>query len=173
MHLETERLVLEEFTMDDLPALWDIFRDEQTMEHMAPMTRAGTEELLRSFCLERTPPGAFAARLREGGGLAGWLLFNQVDAPGIYELGWVLRRDCWGKGLAGEASRAVLAHAFSALNAHKVIAQTEDIRRAGPLLERLGHGPGGGAAPPRPGPGRRVEGHLLVWPAARGVCKWK
>lgn len=138
MHLETERLVLEEFTMDDLPALWDIFRDEQTMEHMAPMTRAGTEELLRSFCLERTPPGAFAARLRAGGGLAGWLLFSQVDAPGIYELGWVLRRDCWGKGLAGEASRAVLAHAFSALNAHKVIAQTEDIRRAGPLLERLG-----------------------------------
>ena len=61
-----------------------------------------------------------------------------MDAPGIYELGWVLRRDCWGKGLAGEASRAVLAHAFSALNAHKVIAQTEDIRRAGPLLERLG-----------------------------------
>ena len=33
-----------------------------------------------------------------------WLLFSQVDAPGIYELGWVLRRDCWGKGLAGEAS---------------------------------------------------------------------
>ena len=126
MHLETERLVLEEFTMDDLPALWDIFRDEQTMEHMAPMTRAGTEELLRSFCLERTPPGAFAARLRE------------APSPAGTEIAWVLRRDCWGKGLAGEASRAVLAHAFSALNAHKVIAQTEDIRRAGPLLERLG-----------------------------------
>ena len=101
MYLETERLALGEFTMDDLPALWDIFRDGETMEHMAPMTQAGTEGLLRSFCLERTPPGAFAARLREGGGLAGWLLFNQVDAPGIYELGWVLRRDCWGKGLAG------------------------------------------------------------------------
>ena len=138
MYLETERLALGEFTMDDLPALWDIFRDGETMEHMAPMTRAGTEGLLRSFCLERTPPGAFAARLREGGALAGWLLFNQVDAPGIYELGWVLRRDCWGKGLAGEASRALLAHAFGALGAHKVIAQTEDVRRAVPLLERLG-----------------------------------
>ena len=61
-----------------------------------------------------------------------------MDAPGIYELGWVLRRDCWGKGLAGEASRALLAHAFGALGAHKVIAQTEDVRRAVPLLERLG-----------------------------------
>ena len=73
MHLETERLVLEEFTMDDLPALWDIFRDEQTMEHMAPMTRAGTEELLRSFCgRPRTPgcryPGGIPARRRRGPG---------------------------------------------------------------------------------------------------------
>ena len=138
MYLETERLTLGEFAMDDLPALWDIFRDGETMEHMAPMTREGTEELLRAFCLERAAPGAFAARLRVGGALAGWLLFNQVDAPGIYELGWVLRRDCWGKGLAGEASRALLAHAFGVLGAHKVIAQTEDVRRAVPLLERLG-----------------------------------
>lgn len=138
MRLETERLIIREFTMDDLPALWDIFRDEETMRFMAPMTRESTQELLREFCVERTPPGAFAARLREGGGLAGWLLFNQVDAPGIYELGWVLRRDCWGRGLAGEASRALLEYAFTALNAHKVIAQTEDAGRAGPLLERLG-----------------------------------
>ena len=36
MHLETERLVLEEFTMDDLPALWDIFRDEQTRSTWPP-----------------------------------------------------------------------------------------------------------------------------------------
>ncbi len=138
MYLETERLTLGEFAMDDLPALWDIFRDGETMEHMAPMTREGTEELLRAFCLERAAPGAFAARLREGGALAGWLLFNQVDAPGIYELGWVLRRDCWGKGLAREASRALLEYAFTALDAHKVIAQTEDTARAVPLLERLG-----------------------------------
>lgn len=119
MHLETERLVLEEFTMDDLPALWDIFRDEQTMEHMAPMTRAGTEELLRSFCLERTPPGAFAARLREGGGLAGWLTRSAHLQPhrnspclsarqhtGKYiEAGKSLRNACRPKGIRRHTSR--------------------------------------------------------------------
>jgi len=137
MYLETERLVLRDFTMDDLPALWDIFRDGETMEHMAPMTERETEGFLRSFCVERTPPGAFAAQLRDGG-LAGYVLFSQVDAPGIYELGWVFRRDCWGKGLAREASAALLDHAFTALGAHKVVAQTEDTLRAVPLLERLG-----------------------------------
>lgn len=137
MRLETDRLIVRDFTMDDLRALWDIFRDGETMEHMAPMTREGTEEFLRSFCVERTPPGAFAAQLR-GGGLVGYVLFNQVDAPGIYELGWVFRRDCWGHGLAREASAALLGHAFTVLDAHKVIAQTEDTVRAAPLLERLG-----------------------------------
>ena len=137
MHLETDRLIVRDFTMDDLPALWDIFRDGETMEHMAPMTERETEEFLRSFCVERTPPGAYAAQLR-GGGLAGYVLFNQVDAPGIYELGWVFRRDCWGRGLAREASQALLDYAFSALDAHKVIAQTEDTVRAAALLERLG-----------------------------------
>lgn len=137
MRLETDRLTVRDFTMGDLPALWDIFRDEEAMEHMAPMTERGTEEFLCSFCVERTPPGAFAAQLKDGG-LAGYLLFNQVDAPGIYELGWVFRRDCWGKGLAREASEALLEYAFTVLDAHKVIAQTEDNLRAAPLLERLG-----------------------------------
>lgn len=136
--LKTDRLVIENFTMDDLPALWDIFRDEETMEHMAPMTREDTERLLRSFCVEAASPGAFAARLREGGALAGYVLFHPVDAPGIYELGWVFRRDCWGKGLAREASTALVERAFAALGAHKVVAQTEDTVRAVPLLERLG-----------------------------------
>lgn len=103
MRLETDRLIVRDFTMGDLPALWDIFRDEEAMEHMAPMTEEETEEFLRSFCVERTPPGAFAAQLREAG-LVGYVLFNQVDAPGIYELGWVFRRDCWGRGLAREGT---------------------------------------------------------------------
>ena len=137
MRLETDRLIVRDFAMDDLPALWDIFRDEKAMEHMAPMTEGETEEFLRSFCVERTPPGGFAAQLR-GGELAGYVLFNQVDAPGIYELGWVFRRDCWGRGLAREASMALLNYAFTVLNAHKIIAQTEDTARAAPLLERLG-----------------------------------
>lgn len=138
MHLETERLIVRNFTMDDLPGLWDIFGDRETMAHMAPMTREGTEEFLRSFCVRRDPPGAFAAQARADGRLVGYLLFHQIDAPGIYELGWVVRRDCWRQGYALEASRALLDHAFCTLAAHKVMAETEDTERAVPLLEKLG-----------------------------------
>ncbi len=138
MRLETDRLLVRDFTMDDLDALWGIFSDRETMAFMRAMTREGTEGFLRSFCVERDPPGAFALVSREDGGLAGYVLFSQIDAPGIYELGWVLRRDCWGKGLAREASAALLDHAFTVLGAHKVVAETEDLTRAAPLLEKLG-----------------------------------
>lgn len=138
MHLITDRLLLRDFTMADLPALWDIFQDGETMAHMAPMTREDTEALLRTFCVEAEVPGAFAAQDLRDGTLAGWLLFHGVDAPGIYELGWVLRRDLWGRGLAAEAGRALLRHAFGPLSAHKVVAQTEDLVRTAPLLEKLG-----------------------------------
>jgi len=138
MDLETGRLRLRNFTAGDLEALWDIFRDEETMEHMAAMTFDGTRELLRTFCLERETPGAYAIQRKADGAVIGWLLFNQVDAPGIYELGWVLRRDCWRQGFAEESDRAVLEDAFVTRKAHKVVAETQDVRRTVPLLESLG-----------------------------------
>ncbi len=33
MYLQTERLVLRDFTMDDLPALWGIFREGVSRRH--------------------------------------------------------------------------------------------------------------------------------------------
>ena len=87
MHIETPRLLLRDFTMEDLPNLWEIFGDDITMEHMHPYTAEETKEFLRTFCVERTPPGAYAAALKEGGRVIGYLLCSQIDAPGIYELG--------------------------------------------------------------------------------------
>ena len=55
------------------------------------------------------------------------------------EVGYVLARDCWGKGLMTEAVRAVLGHAFGTLKLHKVVAhchvQNASSRR---VLEKAG-----------------------------------
>lgn len=138
MYLETERLILRDFTMEDLEGLWEIFRDKETMAHIKSMTREDTERFLRSFCVEKEPPGACAAVLRDGGKLVGYLLRNQVDAPGIYELGWVFHRAYWRQGLACEAVSALTDWLFRAENAHKVVAETEDTARSLPLMEKLG-----------------------------------
>lgn len=138
MYIETPRLVLRDFTMEDFAGLWEIFRDPETMEHMASYTEEETREFLRTFCVERDPPGACAAVLREGGGLIGYLLCNQVDGPGIYELGWIFRRDVWRRGYAHEAASALVDHLFRARNAHKVVAETEDPVKSLSLMKKLG-----------------------------------
>jgi RimJ/RimL family protein N-acetyltransferase len=49
---------------------------------------------------------------------------HQPDDPAVAELGYRLRRRHWRQGLAGEASRALLRHAFDTVGLDRVIAQT-------------------------------------------------
>lgn len=138
MNLKTDRLLIRNFTMEDFDDLWDIFRDPVTMEHICPYTEQETRDFLRTFCVERTPPGAFAAEDRDTGKLIGYLLCKQIDAPGIYELGWIFHRSFWRQGYAYEAVSALMDHLFRADGAHKVAAETEDAVRSLGLIEKLG-----------------------------------
>ncbi|MEU8233140.1 GNAT family N-acetyltransferase [Actinoplanes sp. NPDC048967] len=49
---------------------------------------------------------------------------DQPDDPAVAELGYRLLRRWWRQGLASEASRALLAHAFGTVGQTRVIAQT-------------------------------------------------
>ncbi|NGM13376.1 GNAT family N-acetyltransferase [Verrucosispora sp. WMMA2044] len=49
---------------------------------------------------------------------------DQPDDPTVSDLGYRLPRRHWGKGLASEASRELLRHAFDTVGQRRVIAQT-------------------------------------------------
>ena len=49
---------------------------------------------------------------------------DQPDDPTVADLGYRLRRQYWRKGLASEAARALLEHAFDTVGQSRVIAQT-------------------------------------------------
>jgi RimJ/RimL family protein N-acetyltransferase len=49
---------------------------------------------------------------------------DQPDDPTVADLGYRLARRHWRRGLASEASRALLAHAFDTVGQRRVIAQT-------------------------------------------------
>ena len=76
--------------------------------------------------------------LREGGAFAGCCGLKPKRA-GVLELGFQLRPQHWGKGLAVEAARAVIEHAFTRLGAAELSAghhpRNEASRR---VLEKLG-----------------------------------
>lgn len=138
MRLETSRLLIRNFVLEDFPSLWKILGDPVVMAHMASYTEEEAYAFLRAFCIERTPPGAYAAVLREEGTLIGYLLCNQTDGPGIYELGWIFNRAFWRRGYAHEAVSALIDYLFRVQNAHKVVAETEDTERSLPFMEKLG-----------------------------------
>ena len=49
---------------------------------------------------------------------------DQPDDPSVADLGYRLHRPYWRKGLASEAARALLEHAFETVGQSRVIAQT-------------------------------------------------
>jgi RimJ/RimL family protein N-acetyltransferase len=61
------------------------------------------------------------------------------DEPRVYELGFHLRRDFWGQGLATEAAQAVTEYAFGALSAEALMAGHHPSNRASrKVLLKLG-----------------------------------
>lgn len=65
-----------------------------------------------------------------------------VDSDEGPEIGWRLAADSWGRGLATEAARAALKHAFDVLEFRRVIATVQAANRASiRVVEKLGMQP--------------------------------
>ena len=75
-------------------------------------------------------PGSTAPGREEDGEFVGLMMLppahgsDQPDDPAVCDLGYRLVRRFWRRGLAGEASRELLRHAFGTVGQQRVIAQT-------------------------------------------------
>lgn len=136
MYIETKRIIIRDFAPEDAGDLYEILGDEETMENCEPAySFEKTEEFLSSFCIARK--GAVAAAEKESGKLVGYILFSEQD-DGVYEMGWFFNRGFWRQGYAWESCKAVIDHAFGALNARKIFAETIDTVKSVGLMEKLG-----------------------------------
>jgi RimJ/RimL family protein N-acetyltransferase len=124
--LETARLVLREFRTDDLDTLAKVLSDPQTMRfYPAPLDDAGVaawiERNRRRY--EKDGFGLWAMILKSSGELIGdcGLIRQFVDGSEQVEIGYHVRRDLWGKGLATEAARASRDYGFANLPLDRLI----------------------------------------------------
>ncbi|NES17081.1 MULTISPECIES: GNAT family N-acetyltransferase [Micromonospora] len=75
-------------------------------------------------------PGSTPPAREDEGDFVGMMMLppahgpDQPDDPTVSDLGYRLLRRHWRKGLASEASRALLRHAFDTVGQRRVIAQT-------------------------------------------------
>ncbi len=115
--LETSRLILRPQEEADSRALFAILGDPHAMRfwNRPAITRlAVVEELVREQQAAMTGGRCFYWTLMRSGEAIGSVDLSLIQ-DGSAELGFLLRRDRWGLGLASEAVAAVIAHGFSAL----------------------------------------------------------
>lgn len=123
--LETERLVLRDWTDADLAPFAALNADPEVMEHFpSTLSREESDALAGRIRrdLSRRGVGLWAVEARAGTiagspcfvGFCG-LSVPSFEAPFLpaVEIGWRLARHAWGRGLATEAARACVAHGFA------------------------------------------------------------
>ncbi|MEU8608948.1 GNAT family N-acetyltransferase [Actinoplanes sp. NPDC048791] len=139
VYLETERLVLRQFTADDVGHIVELDSDPAVMRYLTG-GRATPLEVVRDVVLpfwlayyERGEQFGFWAAVEQASGrFAGWFHFRARpdgppaggDAGSGVELGYRLRREFWGRGYATEGSVALIHKGFTELGVERVYAET-------------------------------------------------
>ncbi len=133
LQLETDRLILRPMDATHLAAFAAMNANPDVMTYFAaPMTREESAEAIARYQAghERDGFGFMAAELRNTGEFAGIIGMQTMRdvVPGLpqpaVEIGWRLRVEYQGKGLATEGARAIVDYAFNELRLPRVVAIT-------------------------------------------------
>jgi RimJ/RimL family protein N-acetyltransferase len=105
----------------DARLLFELDQDPEVMRFLndgKPSTWEDIEQKFVPRMMGFTDPatgcGLWEVRRREDGGYLGWILARQYGIGTAYheadniELGWRLKRHCWGQGVATEAAAAII-----------------------------------------------------------------
>jgi RimJ/RimL family protein N-acetyltransferase len=131
--LETERLILRRFTMDDEDLLFELDNDPDVMHYInggAPVPREEIiEETLPAFLSyygRFEGYGFWAVIEKQSGRFLGWFHFRPGEGAGPLEpeLGYRLHRFAWSQGYATEGSRALIDKGFAEFGVERVYAET-------------------------------------------------
>lgn len=149
--IETARLRLRRFTLDDLDTFASICIDPDVMKYIGagnPVSREELEPTYLSGYIEywrKHGFGRFAVIHKERDELIGYCGLRVFSYSGLMlfddtpEIVFLLKKAFWGKGLATEAARACLKYGFEHLKFALIVGMTrsENIS-ARRVLERIG-----------------------------------
>ena len=133
IYLETERLILREFTEDDADNLFELDNDPDVLRFInggTPSPRCLIENtvLPRFLSLHRRYEefGYWAAIEKASAEFIGWFELCPEDGRDAHDfaLGYRLKKKVWRKGYGTEGARALIDKAFDQLAARRVFACT-------------------------------------------------
>jgi RimJ/RimL family protein N-acetyltransferase len=145
--LETERMVLRRFTLDDAEDVLALDSDPQVRTYVEDGEPVTLEEAVSSiehwlrYHDRSAIYGFWAAVERATGRFLGWFHFRpRPDAPPDEpELGYRLVSAAWGQGFGTEGSRALIDKGFESPEVSRVVAETLAVHTASRrVMEKAG-----------------------------------
>ena len=110
--IETERLIIREYTSSDFDDLYEILSDGETMKfYPKPYDESGVKRWI-DWCLKsylENGFGLWALELKENGTFIGdtGISMQNIDGEILPEIGYHINKKYWRQGYAKEACRAV------------------------------------------------------------------
>jgi RimJ/RimL family protein N-acetyltransferase len=143
--LETERLILRHFNLDDAPFVLTLLNEPSFLQYIGDK-KVRTIDDARQYITngprasyERHGFGLYRVELADSNtpiGMCGLLKRDELPDP---DIGFAFLPDYWNKGFAFEAATAVLNYAREQLKLHRVLAIVNPDNDASiKLLEKLG-----------------------------------
>jgi RimJ/RimL family protein N-acetyltransferase len=142
--LHTERLTLRLPRESDFDAYAAMCADAEVMRYIGDGNALSRTDAWRNLALvlghwQLRGYGLWAVELRETGEFIGRIGCWNPEGWPAFEIGWMLRREFWGRGYATEGARAAIRYAFTELDQPRVISLIRDGNEASVrVAQRLG-----------------------------------
>ena len=144
--LETQRLILRPFTMEDAQAMYRNYAsDSEVTKYLTWPVHAdveATKELLRQWTAQYAKPDFYqwAIELKELGEVIGGISVVALrEEYQSAEVGWCIGRRWWSRGLTTEAAAALLAYLFEEVGFARVTSRHDPNNPAsGRVMQKIG-----------------------------------
>lgn len=142
--IETARLLIRQFTLEDLPRLIEMRSDPEVNKYLGGTTLQNPEAITKRMrvymdCYEKFGFGVCGMIWKETGEMVGWSGLMPLDDSGEIEVGYGMTKEFWGKGIGYECAKAWLDFGFNEKNLERIVAvaypENKGSRR---IMEKLG-----------------------------------
>ncbi|MDF3000111.1 MAG: N-acetyltransferase [Bacillota bacterium] len=141
--IETERLLLRDWSIEDVDDLYDYAKNPNVGPHggwKPHESKVESLEIMQSLFIDKYDSWAIVHK--ETGKVIGSIGYeSDARRPGINcrELGYAMHEDYWGRGIMTEAAKAVIRHAFLKMDVPMIAIYRSPLNeRSGRVIEKCG-----------------------------------
>ncbi|MCX6292464.1 MAG: GNAT family N-acetyltransferase [Bacteroidetes bacterium] len=141
--IETDRLVMREFSLEDVDAMWELNSDPDVIQYTGDRSFTNRQEVIDLITgydqYSKYKMGRWSMSLKATGEYIGWCGIKYLADLDETDLGFRLMKKFWDKGYATESSVAALSYGFDQLALKSILGRAaKDNIRSIRVLKKLG-----------------------------------